>query len=413
MTTIKEDTKHIHSKGKGQTYVEYFNAYSDTMTNVVGYVRTSTTSQKQSIDQQIFQIEEWCKTNNHNLVNIYVDFAISGTKPAQERKGLEMLLERLREGDMVASISSCRLCRNVMYAKELLDKHFLPNKIKVIMLDSQTDITTKDGRDLFIEEVTKAEHYVVQVKQRLKNTYKYMCSKFGGITPPYGWKRSDDGKKLVEVPEEQRGIEYIKILVAWNPTISIKEIIKALEDPVNQIPAHNRRKKGKRPWYPDAVRNLLRRHKIRDDPRKSTRKRVNIDLAKNEHQLLTAIVAPMLEKEPTLSALTISKRLKEQGLTLESKRPITEYRVRTTMINNGIQVDTKDPEAEAKVASFIKDLRSKEPSIRVAEIIRRITPVYAPLRRAKAWHHNAVVSLMKKYNIPDRIVDTPYSLSES
>lgn len=72
------------------------NIGSDNMKkNVIGYIRVSTETQVkngQGLDIQRDEIIKYCKENNLNLVDIYVDAGISGSNSIDERDGLSDLL---------------------------------------------------------------------------------------------------------------------------------------------------------------------------------------------------------------------------------------------------------------------------------------------------------------------------------
>lgn len=63
--------------------------------NVMGYVRVSTETQVkhgQGLDIQMKEIQNYCKKNDYNLLNIYVDAGISGSQSIENRKQLSELL---------------------------------------------------------------------------------------------------------------------------------------------------------------------------------------------------------------------------------------------------------------------------------------------------------------------------------
>lgn len=63
--------------------------------NVIGYVRVSTETQVkhgQGLDIQVKEIKNYCKKNNYNLIDIYIDAGISGSQSIENRKQLSELL---------------------------------------------------------------------------------------------------------------------------------------------------------------------------------------------------------------------------------------------------------------------------------------------------------------------------------
>ena len=69
------------------------------MINVIGYVRRSTDRQEESLDQQKRKLEAFAKSNDWQLVKVYVDDAISGSQ--MQRPGLTELLDAAKIRDDV------------------------------------------------------------------------------------------------------------------------------------------------------------------------------------------------------------------------------------------------------------------------------------------------------------------------
>lgn len=83
---------------------------------VYGYVRVST--DKQTTDNQRFEIEKFTKARNINI-DSWVDETISGTKVIYERQ-LGKLLKHIRKGDILITTELSRLGRNLMQVMSFL-----------------------------------------------------------------------------------------------------------------------------------------------------------------------------------------------------------------------------------------------------------------------------------------------------
>jgi hypothetical protein len=59
----------------------------------------------------------------------------------------------------------------------------------------------------------------------------------------------------------------------------------------------------------------------------------------------------------------------------------------------------KDQKGEDAVVAYIKAQQSAEPTIKVAEIVRRLTKRFPPLGRAKVWHSTTVSKLIKFHEL--------------
>ncbi len=76
---------------------------------VAMYVRVSTAQKQTTLNQQI-ELEDVCRRNNWEIVEIY-DETISGTKSIDDRKELKRLLKDASSKyfDMVVIFSACRI----------------------------------------------------------------------------------------------------------------------------------------------------------------------------------------------------------------------------------------------------------------------------------------------------------------
>lgn len=105
-----------------------------------GYARVSTPSQ--NLQMQIDALEAF----GVEYDNIHTDVA-SGAK--EDRKGLEMLLMKLREGDTVIVWKSCRMARNVKHMLSMME-FFESNNIEFKSLQEPfLDTKSPHGRFIF------------------------------------------------------------------------------------------------------------------------------------------------------------------------------------------------------------------------------------------------------------------------
>lgn len=83
---------------------------------IYGYIRVS--SDKQTVENQRFEIEKFCEQNNL-LIDGWIEETISGTKNYNKRK-LGTLLKRLKKGDLIICSEISRLGRNLFMIMEIL-----------------------------------------------------------------------------------------------------------------------------------------------------------------------------------------------------------------------------------------------------------------------------------------------------
>jgi DNA invertase Pin-like site-specific DNA recombinase len=85
---------------------------------IYGYVRVST--DKQRVDNQEFEINQFCKKNNL-VIDEWIKETISGTKTPDKRK-LGGLLERARKDDLIICSELSRLGRSLLMIMSILNQ---------------------------------------------------------------------------------------------------------------------------------------------------------------------------------------------------------------------------------------------------------------------------------------------------
>lgn len=93
---------------------------------IYGYIRVST--DKQTVENQRFEIENYCKERNL-IVNAWIEETISGTKKVDERK-LGKLLHKVHRGDIIICAELSRLGRNLLMIMSILN-YCMENEIQV------------------------------------------------------------------------------------------------------------------------------------------------------------------------------------------------------------------------------------------------------------------------------------------
>lgn len=84
---------------------------------IYGYIRVST--DKQSVENQRFEIEQYCRKYNFN-VSSWIEETISGTKQPKDRK-LGKLLKDLNKDDILVCAELSRLGRNMFMIMSILN----------------------------------------------------------------------------------------------------------------------------------------------------------------------------------------------------------------------------------------------------------------------------------------------------
>ena len=93
---------------------------------IYGYIRVST--DKQTVENQKFEINNFCKNNNLEITS-WIEETISGTKNVNERK-LGYLLKKVKKDDIIICAELSRLGRNMFMIMSILN-YCMDNEIKV------------------------------------------------------------------------------------------------------------------------------------------------------------------------------------------------------------------------------------------------------------------------------------------
>lgn len=169
---------------------------------VYGYARYSTDNQTDnSIEQQKFEIEKYCKENNCTMINFYHDSAISGKK--DNRDSFQQMINDCivkKEIDAILIWKFDRFARNrydsALYKKKLKDKN-----IKVISITQKIDDSPES---IILEGMIEMmdEYYCANVSANVKRKLNQNANDalFNGGTPPLGYDIVD--KKYVVNKDE-------------------------------------------------------------------------------------------------------------------------------------------------------------------------------------------------------------------
>lgn len=102
---------------------------------IYGYIRVS--SDKQTVKNQKFEIQEYCKVKNITI-GTWVEETISATKKLSERK-FGKLLKRMRKDDMLIVTELSRLGRNLMQIMSILH-YCMEHDVQVITIKENYEL---------------------------------------------------------------------------------------------------------------------------------------------------------------------------------------------------------------------------------------------------------------------------------
>ena len=178
--------------------------------NVGGYARVSHEEQKKygfSISAQTDAIKDWCKLNNHNLINLYVDEGFSASN--MKRPQLQKMLNDLDKLDAIIFTRLDRLSRNVFEANKMLNMFKEKNTDMIAISEEYVDTTKSNGLMMFNLKMTLAQHELDKGSERIKAVFEYKIKDSQAISGklPYGYRIGlVDGKKRVVFDETTKHI---------------------------------------------------------------------------------------------------------------------------------------------------------------------------------------------------------------
>ncbi len=224
------------------------------MKQAIGYVRVSTEQQASegvSLEAQRAKIEHWCKANDYELVNVYVDAGISG-KSMDKRPGLLDALKSLKKGMALVSYSLSRLARSTKDALSI-GESVAKKKADMVSLTEQIDTTTAAGKMMFQMLSVLAEFERNLVAERTTNALQHKKrtgQKYTNQTP-YGFEAIEG--RLVQVQQEAEIVAEIQASRTGGNTLQF------IADDLNGrgIPT----KTGKT-WAPATIHLLLKRSSL-------------------------------------------------------------------------------------------------------------------------------------------------------
>lgn len=224
----------------------------------VGYARVSSQEQINgtSLDSQKAQIEAYATMRGVKLVGVLVDAGVSGGKPLADRPAGRELVAALNSGQ-ADSIIICKLDRGFRSASDCLVNVEAWEKkgisLHVLNLGGTTiDTSTPTGKFFITIMAGAAELERNLIKERCnegRKARKAEGKRVGEL--PLGWALAEDGKTLVENPEEQRAVNLIHSLKSQGLTL------RAIAERLNTLRIPTKKQRGT--WTHGQVQSVLRR----------------------------------------------------------------------------------------------------------------------------------------------------------
>ncbi|MEU3571945.1 recombinase family protein [Kitasatospora sp. NPDC036755] len=230
------------------------------------YVRLSRdTEESTSPERQRAACEALCEARGWTVATVEEDIDVSGFSKGLERPGLQRILTRLAEFDVIVFFKIDRLARSTVDFAEIMKL----SEAQGVALASATeplDLTSSMGRAMAKVIAVFAELESDTIGMRVSSAHEHLRreGRYTGGRVPYGYRvvpNPDGAGKVLEVnPEEARTIHLIvERVLAKDSLMTIATDLSKSNVP---SPGHtSRQTTGKRSdskqWYTGSLRSLL------------------------------------------------------------------------------------------------------------------------------------------------------------
>ena len=218
------------------------------------YVRVSTNLQAEKgygLEAQITACRKMCEIKNYDIVDIYSDDGVSGTKDALERDAFKKLLTDAENNkfSVLVFYAFDRLARDIRVFINIIDGLKKLN-IKIVSCKEQIDTTTDSGEFMMniYASVNQLELKTIKARLAMGREEKRKESGYVGGYLPYGYSMID---KKIEINPEHANIVRAIFNACHVLKLSYREIARRLTN--DGVPPPIRAKK----WHQTSVISVL------------------------------------------------------------------------------------------------------------------------------------------------------------
>lgn len=220
------------------------------MKRAIGYVRVSTSEQAIegiSLDNQNAKIRAYCVLNNLELAEVIEDAGKSGKN--LNREGIQALLKKVKKFDAIVVYKLDRLSRKTIDILNLIET-IRKAGVAFHSLNEKIDTGTAMGQFFLtiIAAIAQIERDLISERTRDVLQMKIANGERAGQVP-YGYRLSEDGNTLIKDKREQEAITLVRRLRAKGHTYQLI---------CDRLTNRGYRPMG-RQWYPQTIKNILRR----------------------------------------------------------------------------------------------------------------------------------------------------------
>ncbi len=196
---------------------------------LLGYVRTSTDDQDNSLSDQDTALHRFCELYGHELVDVIVDKDVSASVPLEKRPGGRVLMDRLRDGE-ADGIVITELDRAFRLTVDGITQSdwFTDQGLAIFTIAERVDTSTPDGWLSFAIKLVTGEWERRKTRWRTRRTLAGLRErgKLYSGTVPFGCVKVECGRE-----DDGHGNERIKYRLYRDPeTWGMREMIVSLRE---------------------------------------------------------------------------------------------------------------------------------------------------------------------------------------
>lgn len=225
---------------------------------VAGYVRVSTREQAEhglGLDVQERSIRQWCKANGHRLVAVHADAGVSGSNGLEDRIGLPLALEAVRDGqaDGVVVARMDRLARALTVQEATLAAVWrMGGKLLTVdggeVLPDDPDDPMRTAMRQMVGVFAELERRMVVKRLRDGRRRKAELGGFAYGSPVFGTR--SEGGVLIDDEREAAALARIRELHAGGAS---------LRSMAATLTAEGHRPKRSDRWHPQSLARIVAR----------------------------------------------------------------------------------------------------------------------------------------------------------
>lgn len=248
---------------------------------LLGYARVSSQGQavRDTIEKQVYDIEECCKTNGHTLLAMFKEEAVSGTTDLDDRPKFIELMDRLENGngdaDGIIMYSLDRFARNSLVQEKFIvdfEKNYPTKKILTVV---SGEVTGDDPERVLQRQILAAisQYERSNIARRLKGgkLRNIRNGKWNGGFVPLGFTLKKG--KLIRDEQSMKLVNDI-FKMRNKQGMSYRKIADELTNAKIPVPTPKTGRRKWRDWSFSTVRNILQNklYLKEDSPKKAALK---------------------------------------------------------------------------------------------------------------------------------------------